>query len=107
MRKAWRVIAQTRDEESEQLCDRLRKRRNELQELDDVTERYDELVNDQSVALPKFGGVTAPPTVIVPRSRSGSPKGSTSPVKPAVTEAKISRKEVERIVASECSCGMW
>ena len=41
-------IAQTQDEESEQLrsaCDRLRNYRNEVQdELDDLTERYDELV---------------------------------------------------------------
>ena len=72
-------IAQTRDEESEQLrsaCDRLKNLRNEVQEeLDKLTDRYDELVNDQSVALPKFGDVTTPNEGTAPRSRSGSTKG--------------------------------
>ena len=49
-----------------------------------------------------FGDVTTPPTGIAARSRSGSPKGSTSPVKrttstDAATETKISRKEAETI----------
>ena len=81
-------IPQTRDEESEQLrstCDRLRNQ----EELDELTDRYDELVNDQSVALPQFGDVTTPNAGTAPRSRSGSPKGSTSPVKLATSSAPV------------------
>ena len=64
----------------------LRNHRNEVQEkLDKLTAWYDELVNDQSVALPKFGDVTTPNA------------GVHFPVKPttsdAATETKISRKE--------------
>ena len=59
-------------------CERLRNHRNEVRhELDEWTERYDELVKDQPVTLPKFGDVTTPPMGIVPRSRSRSPHRST------------------------------
>ena len=73
-RKAPRLGRLSLWDEEEQLrstCDRLKNHRNELQdELEDMTERYDELVNDQPIALPKFGDVTTPPTGIAPRPRS-------------------------------------
>ena len=75
-------IAQNRDEESEQLrstCDR--NHRNEVEdELDDLTERYDELVKVQSVTLPKFLDVSS----VKPTTSSD-----------AATDAKISRNEAE------------
>ena len=58
-------IAQDK-EEDERLrgtCTRLRGHRNEVQaELEEVTEKYDELVNGQTDTVPMFGGVTTPAT---------------------------------------------
>ena len=96
-RKA-KSIAQTRDEEMEQLrstCTRL-----------------------------KFGDMTTPPTQIVPRSRSASPKGSTSPAKPATSSGESIKERggddqcafmakdrsiahLERKAVVKCPCRLW